>query len=156
MKWEIEMNIYERIKAEGLEVRTFYDPQWAFETTSRIGDLLFVSGHTPTLDGVPQYKGITGREVDVETARKAALLCLENCLGSMQRALGDLKRVKRIVKLNGFVASAHGFVEQAIVMNAVSEKLNAIFGSKHARAALGVVALPGNVPVEIEMIVEVE
>jgi len=150
------MDVYEKIKAEGLRIREYCNPDWPFTTAVQTGNILFVSGHTPTLDGVPQYHGCTGRDVDLETAQKAGILCLENCLGTMNRALGDLNRVKKIVKLNGFVASDPSFSGQAQVMNPVSEKLNAIFGNKHARAALGVMQLPGNVPVEVEMIVEVE
>lgn len=150
------MNIYEKIEAQGLTIREFCNPAWPFTTATQVGNILFVSGHTPTIDGVPQYHGCTGRDVNLETAQKAALLCLENCIGSMNMALGDLNRVKRIIKLNGFVASDPSFSGQAMVMNPVSEKLNAIFGEKHARAALGVAQLPGDVPVEIELIVEVE
>ena len=150
------MNIYEKIATEGLKIRTFYNDEWTFETASLTENLLYVSGHTPTIEGVPQYIGVTGAEIDIATAQKAGILCLENCLGSMERALKDLNCIKKVVKLNGFVASVAGFSGQAVVMNPVSEKLNAIFGGKHARAAIGVVALPGNVPVEIEMIVEIE
>lgn len=149
------MSIVDRINESGLVVREFINPEWPFTTAVLSGKLLFVAGHTPTIDGVPQYHGKVGNEISVEQAREAGVLCLENCLGSMQRVLGDLNRIKKIVKLNGFVASTPEFSNQVAVMAPVSEALNHIFGEKHARAAIGVAVLPGDVPVEIELIVEI-
>ncbi|MDD3174178.1 MAG: RidA family protein [Herbinix sp.] len=144
-----------KLEASGLSVRQFVNEAWPFNCGVLTGNLLYISGHTPTINGVPQYIGVTGDTVDLETAQKAALLCLENCMGAIKTVVGDLDRVSKIVKVNGFIASAPGFDKQALVMNPVSEALVDIFGAKHARAALGVTMLPGNVPVELEMIVEV-
>lgn len=149
------MNVIERIKESGLVVREFINPEWPFTTAVLSDNLIFVAGHTPTINGVAQYHGKVGETISVEQARKAGILCLENCLGSLQRVLGDLNKVKKIVKLNGYIASAPDFSDQVKVMAPVSESLNAIFGEKHARAAIGVLVLPGDVPVEIEMIVEI-
>lgn len=142
----------QKITELGMTIRFFPLPDMPFTYAHEHNGIVFVSGHTPTIEGVPQYKGVVGQEVDLETAQQAAVLCLENCLGALQQAVGGLDRVKKIIKVNGFVASAPGFDKQALVMNAVSERLNAIFGEKHARAALGVAMLPGGVPVEVELI----
>ena len=151
----IDSKIEAKANELGLTVRQYANAQWPFTCAVQTGNLLFVSGHTPTIEGVAQYHGITGDSVDLETAQKAAMLCLENCLGAMKSVLGNLDRVAKIVKVNGFIASAPGFDKQAPVMNSVSEALVKIFGEKHARAALGVAMLPGNVPVEIELVAEV-
>jgi len=150
------MNVEKRIKEMNLEIREYVNPDWPFTTTVQEGNILFVSGHTPTINGVPQYTGRVGEEVSLETAQKAGMLCLENCLGAIKMALGDLDRVEKIIKVNGYIASEVGFAQQAVVMNPISKALNDIFGAKHARAALGVAMLPSNVPVEVEMIVAVK
>ncbi|MDP4109126.1 MAG: RidA family protein [Bacillota bacterium] len=151
-----ECKIEAKAKEIGLTVREFTNPNLPFTSAVQTGNVLFVSGHTPTIDGVAQYHGVTGTDVNLETAQKAAMLCLENCLGAVKTALGSLDRVSKIVKVNGFVASAPGFDKQALVMNPASEALISLFGQKHARAALGVAMLPGNVPVEVELVVEVK
>lgn len=149
--------IENRAKEIGLEIREYVNHDWPFVSGMISGNLLFISGHTPTIDGVPQYKGTVGEDVDMETAQKAAILCLENCLGAVKTALkGDMDRIVKIVKVNGFITSAKGFDQQAGVMNAVSNKLIELFGEKHSRAALGVSMLPGGVPVEVELIVEIK
>lgn len=139
----------------GLTAREYTNPNWDFTCGIMSGNLLFTSGHTPTLNGIVQYKGTVGDDIDLQSSQKAAVLCLENCLGAAKIVLGDLDRIKRIVKVNGFIASAPGFDEQAMVMNAVSEPLTKLFGEKHARSALGVAMLPSGVPVEVELVLEV-
>ena len=150
------MTIETKLRSMHITVRQYINPEWPFTCGVQVGNVLYISGQTPTIDGVPQYTGTAGDTVDLETAQKAALLCLENCLGAIKTMVGSLDRVTKVVKVNGFIASASGFDKQALVMNPVSEILVNLFGAKHARAALGVAMLPGNVPVEVEMIVEVE
>jgi enamine deaminase RidA (YjgF/YER057c/UK114 family) len=122
------------------------------------GNLVFVSGHGPRReDGQYAYIGKVGREIDVETARKAAELVILNCLGSLKNVIGDLDRVTRIVKLLGMVNCTEDFVDQPKVINAASDILVEAFGDRgrHARSAVGMSSLPLGMPVEIEMIVEV-
>jgi len=94
----------------------------------------------------------------VETGYRAARLVMLNCLASLKEAIGDLDRVKRVVKLLGMVNSAPDFAEQPQVMNGASDLLVQVFGERgrHARSAVGMAGLPSGVAVEIEMIVEVE
>jgi len=123
----------------------------------RVGNLLFVSGHGPYNDGITKTSGKLGRELSTEegyqTARNVAL----NCLASIKAAIGDLDKVKRLVKLLGMVNCTGDFKEQPKVINGCSDLLVAIFGDagKHARSAVGMQALPNQIPVEIEMILEI-
>ncbi|MDD3172761.1 MAG: RidA family protein [Herbinix sp.] len=150
------MKIEDMFNELGIQCREYCNPNWLFTNYTLNGKTLYISGHTPTIDGVPQFHGKVGAEVDLEKAKNAAVLCLENCLGAIKMAIDDLDNIKSILKVNGYVASNPDFVDQAIVINAVSEPLYKVFGTKHARAALGVAVLPGNVPVEIELIVELK
>ena len=123
-----------------------------------VGNLVFVSGHGPSKDGQLVYRGKLGRDLDVEQGQKAAELVMLNALASLKREIGNLDRVKRIVKLLGMVNSMPDFGEQPEVINGASNLLTAIFGEergKHARSAVGMGALPRGIAVEIEMIVEV-
>ena len=122
----------------------------------QVGELLFVSGST----GASQYeqRGRVGQDLTVEQGYEAAKYAILGGLLSVQRALGDLDRVERIVKLLGFVNAPEGFVDSPKVINGASDLLTALYGEsgRHARSAIGVAALPGNAPVEIEMIVQVK
>lgn len=123
----------------------------------RAGNLLFLSGTGPTWRGTTM-SGQVGAEYSVEQGYEAARLCGLNLLSVTRTALGSLDKVKRVVKLLGMVNSAHGFSQQPQVINGCSDLLVQVFGpaGRHARSAVGMAALPGNIPVEIEMIVEVE
>lgn len=121
------------------------------------GKLLFLSGNTP--GGQWPLKGKVGKDLTVEqgyqSARQAGLIMLSK----MRTALGSLDRVKRIVKVLGMVNSAEDFSDQPKVVNGFSDLMVEVFGEaigKHARSAVGMAGLPGNAPVEVEMIVEVE
>ncbi len=115
----------------------------------------YVSGQVPKVDGEVRVFGKVGREVDLETARGEARICILQGLACLEAALGSLDRVERILKINGFVASAPGFNDQPKVLDAASDLLGEIFGDagRHARAAVGVAELPRNCAVEIEMTV---
>lgn len=153
------MFIEERLKVLGIELPDVKIPKnLPIESGAVVGDFIFMSGHTPTIDGQPQYIGRVGESIDFETAKAATRLATINCLSAMKNMIGDLDRVKRIVKLNGFVACIPQYSDQALVINEASELIVEIFNEKghHARAALGVAALPGGVPVEIEIIAQIE
>lgn len=151
------MSVYERLKELGITVPKV-EPRFLFVPGVRAGDLLFVSGQTPEVDGEMKYAGVVGEDLDVETAKRAARLAALNCLGEVEAVLGSLDRVERIVRVIGYVRSGRGFGEQPLVMNGASELLIEVFGErgKHARAALGTSELPFGAPVEMEMIVQVK
>jgi enamine deaminase RidA (YjgF/YER057c/UK114 family) len=122
------------------------------------GNLVFVAGHGPHRDGELIYKGKLGQDVDVERGYEAAQLVALNMLASLKAEIGDLDRVKRVVKLLGMVNCVPGFGQQPEVINGASDLLVDIFGERgrHARSAVGMASLPRGISVEIEMIVEVE
>jgi enamine deaminase RidA (YjgF/YER057c/UK114 family) len=121
----------------------------------RSGNLVFVSGAGPIgPNGV--IAGKVGADVDIEKAQGAARLCVINCLSLLDKELGDLETITRIVKLLGFVNSAPGFNQQHVVMDGASGVLLDVFGERgaHARSSVGMAELPMNIAVEVEMIVE--
>ena len=124
----------------------------------RTGNLLFTAGQLPVLDGKLQWAGLAGREIDTDTGRQAARLCAVNVLAQAKAALGDLERVRRVVKITVFVASAPDFVEQHLIANGASDLFVAVLGDrgKHARSAVGMASLPLNAAVEVEAVFEVE
>ena len=138
------MNAEKKLAELGLTLPEAPNPIASFVTCKRQGKLL--------------YKGKVGGEVTPEQANEAARAAMLNHLATMKKELGDLDKVKQIVKLLGFVACADGFYAQPKVINGASDLLIEVFGEKgrHARSAIGVYSLPSNMPVEIEMIVEVE
>ncbi len=127
--------------------------------TVRIGSLLFVSGHGPRdYEGDVVYTGKLGAEFTTEEGYQAARLCALGCLTSAREALGSLDQVRRLGKATGFIASAPDFYQQPHVMNGASDVLVEIFGDRGrgARSAIGVAAIPHNMAMEVEMILEVE
>lgn len=124
----------------------------------RTGNLLFLAGHGPTRPDGSNITGKVGKELTIEQGAEAAKITAISLLSTLQSELGDLNKVKRIVKITGWVNCSPDFTEQPKVMNGCSDLLVSVFGDKgkHARAALGANALPANISVEIEMVVEVE
>lgn len=123
------------------------------------GNLLYLSGQLPMENGKIAVTGIVGQDVELSAAQRAAELCAINILAQAKAALdGQLERIVRVIKLNGFVASAPTFTEQHLVLNGASNLIAAVLGEagKHARAAVGMAALPLNASVEIEAIIEIE
>ncbi len=151
------MSIEQRLKELNIAIPEV-KPRFRFVPGVQVGNLLFISGATPEIDGVMQMPGRLGAEHDVVAGRKAARLAALNCLGEIQSCLGSLDRVERIVRMMGYVRSADGFGEQPLVIDGASELLVEIFGEagKHARAALGTSELPFGAAVELEMIVQVK
>jgi enamine deaminase RidA (YjgF/YER057c/UK114 family) len=123
-----------------------------------VGSIVFVSGHGPYRDGEFVYKGKLGREVDVPTGQEAARLTIVNLLASLKAEIGELDRVRRVVKLLVLVNSDPEFGEQPAVANGASDLLAEAFGPErgaHARSAIGMGALPFGISVEIEGIFEI-
>ncbi len=150
--------IEKRIEELGLELPVRTGPLANYVSTVRTGNLVFVSGHGPTIEGKPKYVGKLGADLDLNTGYQAAKLTMLNCLASLKIELGDLDKVKRIVKLLGMVNSTPDYKDQPRVINGASDLLVEIFGEngRHARSAVGMASLPFGIPVEIEMVVEVE
>ncbi|HZG28780.1 MAG TPA: RidA family protein [Ensifer sp.] len=122
------------------------------------GNTLYLSGQLPVEGGKVAVTGIVGKDVTLDEAKRAAELCATNILAQASAALGgDLTRVKRLIKINGFVASAPGFTSQHLVINGASDLLVNVLGEagKHARAAVGMACLPLNASVEIDAILEI-
>lgn len=122
------------------------------------GNLLTISGQLPLEGGKVAVSGHLGKNVDVATGQRAAELCAINILAQAKAALGgDLGRIRRVIKLNGFVASTPDFIEQHLVINGASNLIAKVLGEpgKHARAAVGMAALPLGAAVEIDAIMEI-
>jgi enamine deaminase RidA (YjgF/YER057c/UK114 family) len=125
----------------------------------RSGNLLFVSGQVCQWNGERRFVGKVGGEVSLEDGKQAARLCALNLLAQTKRFLdGDLDRVKRVVRLGGFVNAVPSFADQPQVVNGASDLMVEIFGDagRHARTAVGVGSLPGNVAVEVDAVFEIE
>lgn len=124
----------------------------------RSGNLILTAGQLPFKDGKLISTGLVGRDLDIDAAKEAAKYCAINILAQAKAAIGDLEKIKRLVKITVFVASVPDFVEQHLVANGASDFLVAALGErgKHARSAVGMASLPFNAPVEIEAIIEVE
>ena len=148
--------ILARLTALGLSLPAVPTPVAAYVNCVRSGNLLFLSGGLP-IDGDKKFIGKVPTEVSIEDAREGARMIILNRLAVIRDALGSLDKVKQIVTLNGFVNSAADFYGHPQVVNGASELLIEIFGDKghHSRTAMGVAALPLNVAVEINLIVEV-
>ena len=123
-----------------------------------VGNVLYLSGQGPMRDGIPTVRGKVGRDLSVDEAYQVAREVGINLLGSARYVLGSLDRVKRVVKVLGMVNSADGFGDQPKVINGFSDLMVEVFGDKgrHARSAVGMAELPMGIPVEIEMILEVD
>lgn len=123
-----------------------------------IDRLVFVSGQDCRKDGKLLYEGKLGEELTLEQGKACARQSILNCLAALKSEIGSLDRVKRIVKVNGYIVGSPEFDQQPYVLNGASELLVEVFGDagKHARAALGIYRLPFGTPIEIEMIVELK
>jgi enamine deaminase RidA (YjgF/YER057c/UK114 family) len=151
------MTRLERLKFLELELPASPKPQGWYVPVVRTGNLVFVSGQLPLKKGKVAVTGKVGENLSLEQGREAAVHCLLNILAALEGNDVPLESIKRVVKLTGFVQSAPDFNGQPQVLNAASELLTEIFGEagRHARAAVGVNALPLNAAVEIEGIFEV-
>jgi enamine deaminase RidA (YjgF/YER057c/UK114 family) len=153
------MNAEAKIKELGLTLPQPPKPLGNYVPGVRVGNLLFLSGHGPLrVEGMPTARGKVGRDLSLEDGYKVARDVGLNLLGSAKTLLGSLDKVKRIVKVLGMVNSAEGFGDQPKVINGFSDLMVEVFGEngRHARSAVGMAELPMGIPVEIEMILEVE
>ena len=153
------MEVEKKLAELGLELPPTPAPIANFVTAVRTGNLLFVAGHVPRMaDGTFLNTGKLGREVTIEQGYESARLAALNCLASIKASLGDLDKVKRVVKLLCMVNGTPDFADQPKVANGASDLLVELYGDqgRHARSAVGMGSLPSNVCIEIEMIVEVE
>jgi len=153
------MDVYEQLKELGIELPAPPPPGGIYSPTIEFnGNLVYTSGVGPTdPTGAPMFTGRLGEDLSIEQGQEAARLTMLNLLGLLHTNLGDLRRINRIVKLLGFVASANDFYSQPQVMNGASRLLLDVFGEpagKPARSAIGVNVLPINIPVEIELLLE--
>lgn len=152
------MDYNEKLKELGVTLPEPAAPLASYVPSVRSGNMVYISGQLPSIKGELIHSGKVGLMIDIEAAQESARLCVINGLAALKKEIGDLNKVKRIVKLTGFVNSEKDFHQQPAVINGGSDLLLAVFGDagKHARSAVGVSELPRNAPVEIEMIVEVE
>ncbi|MBX3624682.1 MAG: RidA family protein [Rhizobacter sp.] len=151
------MSVYDRLKSLGIELPAVGVPVAAYVPFVRTGSLVFLSGHIAKRDGKP-WVGQLGRDMDTATGKQAARAVAIDLMGTLHAAVGDLNKVKRIVKVVSLVNSAPDYTEHHLVTNGCSELLGEVFGAAgvHARAAFGVAQIPLGACVEIELIAEVE
>eukprot|EP00658_Telonema_sp_P-2_P014542 TRINITY_DN1552_c0_g1_i1.p1 TRINITY_DN1552_c0_g1~~TRINITY_DN1552_c0_g1_i1.p1 ORF type:complete len:234 (+),score=53.32 TRINITY_DN1552_c0_g1_i1:23-724(+) len=147
-----------RIEELGYTLPAVGAPKGSYVPVTRVGNLLFTAGHLPTPAGADLITGKVGEDLSVEEGNKAAEYVALSLLATIQQEIGDLDKIKRIVKLVGFVNCTDGFAQQPQVINGASDLIGEVLGERgvHARSAVGTNALPLNIPVEIEAIVEVE
>jgi len=150
--------IEKRLSDLGVTIPVAAAPAANYVPYCRTGNMLFTAGQLPLKDGKLQASGLLGRDVDTAAGKEGAKYCAINILAQAKAALGDLEKIRRLVKITVFVASAPDFFEQHLVANGASDFLVAALGErgKHARSAVGTASLPLNAAVEIEAIFEVE
>ena len=147
-----------RLAALGITVPKAAAPVANYVGYVKTGNLVFVSGQVPLLNGEFMYQGKVGTDISLEEAQQAAALCAINVISQLKGACGgDLDKVRRIVKLGGFVNSTPEFTDQPKVINGASDLMVEVFGDagKHARAAISAGALPLNVAVEVDAVAEI-
>jgi enamine deaminase RidA (YjgF/YER057c/UK114 family) len=146
----------DRLRKLGYELPRVPNPAGSYVPATITAPLLFTAGQLPFEEGQLRYTGKVGKDVSAEEAEEAARLCALNALAAVEAEAGSLENVRRIVKVTGYVASAAGFNRQPEVINGASDILGEVFGERgtHARSAVGVAELPLDVPVEVELIVE--
>jgi enamine deaminase RidA (YjgF/YER057c/UK114 family) len=148
----------DRIRELGLEIPDVVAPLASYVPAARTGSYVYTAGQLPIVKGELAATGKVGQEIDPERAAELAKVCALNAVAAVRAEVGELSRVRRIVKVVGFVASAPDFYGQPQVVNGASDLLGEIFGDagRHARSAVGVAVLPRNAPVEVELVAEVE
>lgn len=147
--------IEEKLHHMGIKLPTPPEPAGSYVPVVFTGNLAFVSGQIPVVDGSVAYVGSV-HDGNIEDAKKSARLCVINVLAQLKRELGSLDRVSRIVRLSGFVSSAPGFAKHPAVLDAASDLVFEIFGDsgRHTRIAVGVAGLPLGSMTELDAVVE--
>lgn len=148
----------EKLKELGIVLPPASKPIANYVNAVRSGNLIFLAGKGPKRADGTDVTGKVGKDLTIEQGYEAAKLVAINQLAALKAEIGDLKKVKRIVKVMGMVNCESSFTEQPKVINGFSDLMVAVFGEKgkHARSAVGMHALPNNIAVEIELVVEVE
>ena len=151
------MSVYEKLRALNISLPTATAPAGAYVPFVRTGNLIFVSGHIAKRDGKPRT-GQLGVNVTTEQGKEAARAVAVDLIGTLHGAVGDLNKIKRIVKLMVLVNSAPTFTEQHLVANGASELFAQVFGESgtHARSAFGVAQIPLGSCLEIDLIAKVQ
>jgi enamine deaminase RidA (YjgF/YER057c/UK114 family) len=154
--WDRIMSVYDRLSALGITLPPVATPAAAYVPFVRTGSLVYLSGHTAKREGKP-WVGQLGNPLTTAEGKAAARAVAIDLMGTLHAAVGDLNKVKRIVKLLGLVNSAPTFTEHHLVINGCSELLGEVFGAAapHARSAFGVAQIPLGCCVEVELIAEV-
>jgi len=152
------IDVEKKLKELGITLPASPKPIANYVKAVRSGNLVFLSGHGPSNPDGTSITGKVGKDLTVDQGYDAAKSAGLNLLSSLKAEIGDLNKVKRIVKVLGMVNCTENFMDQPKVINGFSDLMVAVFGEKgkHARSAVGMYALPMNISVEIEMIVEVE
>lgn len=150
--------VEKRLKELGIELPKPSKPTAVYVPAVTTGNLVYTSGNDCKVNGEFLYTGKLGKDLTLEQGQEAARQTMINLLAVLKKHIGDLDRINRIVKVLGFVNSTPDFTDQPLVINGASELLEEVFGDrgKHARSAIGTNVLPFDIPVEIEMIVEIK
>ena len=151
------MNVYDKLKELNITLPPVATPAAAYVPFVRTGNLVFLSGHVAKKEG-KAWVGQLGKTMQTEEGKQAARAIAVDLMGTLHAAVGDLNKVRRIVKVMSLVNSAPDFTEHHLVTNGASELLGQVFGDRgaHARSAFGVAQIPLGACVEIELIAEVE
>lgn len=148
----------QKIKQLGIQLPQIPESLGSYQDMVRVGNLVFLSGRGPLKADGKYITGKIGQDLTTNDGYQAARLTAINQLAILKQAFGSLDKIKRIIKVNGYVHTADSFTEQSKVMNGFSDLLIEVFGEqgKHARTSVGVFTLPQNMAIEVEMIVEVK
>jgi enamine deaminase RidA (YjgF/YER057c/UK114 family) len=151
-------NIEKKLQTMGITLYELPAPTASYVRAVRSGNLVFLSGHGPMKPDGSNVTGKLGQDLSVEEGQQAARYTAIALLSALREEIGDLDQVQRIVKVHGMVNATPDFTDHSLVMNGFSDLMAEVFGDagKHARAAVGMASLPGNIAIEIEMVVEVK
>jgi enamine deaminase RidA (YjgF/YER057c/UK114 family) len=151
------MSPEDKLKELGIKLPEAPKPLGSYIPSVQTGNVFYLSGMLPLINGKLVRTGRVGESVSLDEAREDAKAATINALSVLKSTIGNLDKVKRCIKINGYIASAPDFTEQPKVLNAASDLIFEVFGEagRHARAAVGVNVLPLNSPIEIEFIFEV-
>jgi enamine deaminase RidA (YjgF/YER057c/UK114 family) len=152
------MNIAKKLIEAGIILPQIAKPLASYVPGLMAGDMVYISGQLPVKDGKIIYTGKLGQELSIEEGREASRLCAINCLAVLKSCLSEWDAFERIIKITGYIQCQPDFYEQAQVLNGASDLLMQLFEEqgKHARAAIGVNALPLNAACEVEMIAKLK
>lgn len=151
------MSIEDRLKELKIAIPELAKPIGSYVPAVKTGHLIYTAGQLPLVDGRVIFPGRAGKDVSIENAQRAAKAAMINCLAAAKWLIGDLNKIKKIVRLNGHVCSAIDFHDQAKIMNAASDLIVDIFGEEigcHSRVTVGTLELPLKAVIEIDMIAE--